>query len=56
MQAAETLVMALLALLVMLLVVRPLVRRIITPEEPRALAAPAPAQRRPKRRRAARGP
>jgi flagellar M-ring protein FliF len=43
MQGAELLVMALLGLAVLLLVVRPLVRRIITPEEVKALIAQAPA-------------
>jgi len=33
--------MALLALIVVLFIVRPLVRRILTPEEPRAMTAPA---------------
>jgi len=39
MRAIELAVMALLGLVVVLFVVRPLVRRILTPEEPRALAA-----------------
>jgi flagellar M-ring protein FliF len=43
MRAIELAVMALLGLVVVLFVVRPLVRRILAPEEPRALAAGAPA-------------
>jgi len=43
MRAIELAVMALLWLVVVLFVVRPLVRRILAPEEPRALAAGAPA-------------
>src|SRR2546423_12512316 len=39
MRGIELVVMALLALVVMLFVVRPLVRRILTPEQPRAFAA-----------------
>jgi len=39
MRAIELAVMALLGLVVVLFVVRPLVRRILTPEEPRAIAA-----------------
>ena len=42
MRGVELVVMALLALIVVLFVVRPLVRRILTPDEPRALAAAAP--------------
>jgi flagellar M-ring protein FliF len=42
MRGIELVVMALLALVVMLFVVRPLVRRILTPEEPRAFATAAP--------------
>jgi flagellar M-ring protein FliF len=41
MRGIELAVMALLALIVVLFIVRPLVRRILTPEEPRALTAPA---------------
>ena len=41
MRGVELVVMALLALIVVLFIVRPLVRRILTPEEPRALTAPA---------------
>src|SRR5947207_919520 len=43
MRAIELAVMALLGLVVVLFVVRPLVRRILAPEEPRALIAGAPA-------------
>lgn len=43
MRAIELAVMALLGLVVVLFVVRPLVRRILAPDEPRALAAGAPA-------------
>jgi hypothetical protein len=44
--AIELAVMALLGLVVLLFVVRPLVRRILTPEEPRALSGgPRPARR-----------
>jgi len=39
MRAIEMVVMGVLGLVVLLLVVRPLVRRIVTPEEPKALAA-----------------
>jgi flagellar M-ring protein FliF len=42
MRAIELAVMALLGLVVVLFVVRPLVRRILAPEEPRGLAAAAP--------------
>jgi flagellar M-ring protein FliF len=42
MRGVELVVMALLALIVVLFVVRPLVRRILTPDEPRALTAAAP--------------
>ncbi len=42
MRGVELVVMALLALIVVLFVVRPLVRRILTPDEPRALPAAAP--------------
>src|SRR6185369_1203976 len=43
MRGVELVVMALLALIVVLFVVRPLVRRILTPDEPRqALSAAAP--------------
>ena len=41
MRGVELVVMALLALIVVLFIVRPLVRRILTPEEPRAMTAPA---------------
>jgi flagellar M-ring protein FliF len=41
MRGVELVVMALLALIVVLFIVRPLVRRILTPDEPRAAAAPA---------------
>jgi flagellar M-ring protein FliF len=41
MRGVELVVMALLALIVVLFIVRPLVRRILTPDEPRALSAPA---------------
>ena len=53
--AIELVVMALLGLVVVLFVVRPLVRRILAPEEPRALAAAAPAPPRWQRGAAARG-
>jgi flagellar M-ring protein FliF len=42
MRGIELVVMAILALVVMLFVVRPLVRRILTPDEPRAFAPAAP--------------
>jgi len=42
MRGVELVVMALLALIVVLFVVRPLVRRILTPDEPRAVTAAAP--------------
>jgi flagellar M-ring protein FliF len=41
MRGVELVVMALLALIVVLFIVRPLVRRILAPDEPRALTAPA---------------
>ncbi len=42
MRGIELIVMGLLGLVVLLIVVRPLVRRIVTPDEPRAPALPAP--------------
>jgi len=42
MRGVELVVMSLLALIVILFVVRPLVRRILTPDEPRALTAAVP--------------
>ncbi|HWP16039.1 MAG TPA: flagellar M-ring protein FliF C-terminal domain-containing protein, partial [Xanthobacteraceae bacterium] len=43
MRGVELVVMALLALIVVLFIVRPLVRRILTPDEPRAVTASAAA-------------
>jgi flagellar M-ring protein FliF len=42
MRGIELVVMALLALIVVLFIVRPLVRRILTPDEPRALTGAVP--------------